>query len=277
MEFHIAMMIVMRLAVVCILHNNFLIYNFIYLFFFIKDTWQCRFDEMSCSLMNKSPCMPSFWRCDGLQHCPDGSDETNCPDTCSNNDFYCTDERRCIPETWRCDGKVDCSGEEDEKLCDCPLDSFKCRSGGCTLQEHVCDGIPHCPDYSDERECFKISNSHKLSSISNTSNFDIVINYENTSEAANILTIKRNDGQYLQVCSDNWSLNMSHYVCSYLGYVGATNWKISTFNNSNEYFIINSNNSAIETSEIVINELDETTICKSGIVSINCDKYCMQF
>lgn len=47
----------------------------------------------------------------------------------------------------------ECANGEDEKLCDCSLDQFKCRTGGCIGNEQVCDGIEHCPDRSDEWNC----------------------------------------------------------------------------------------------------------------------------
>lgn len=76
----------------------------------ISENWQCRFDEISCSASGNGPCVSALLQCDGLDHCVNGADETNCPDNCENNEFHCSIQRKCISATWRCDGKVDCLG-----------------------------------------------------------------------------------------------------------------------------------------------------------------------
>lgn len=77
--------------------------------FLFAENWKCNFDEISCS--HNGPCLPLLWQCDGLEHCPNGADETNCPsDACKNNEFFCSIQQRCIPEVWKCDGEIDCTG-----------------------------------------------------------------------------------------------------------------------------------------------------------------------
>lgn len=76
----------------------------------ISGNWKCNFDEISCSANGTGPCLPALWQCDGLEHCLNGADETNCPDACKNNEFFCSIQRRCIPEVWKCDGEIDCMG-----------------------------------------------------------------------------------------------------------------------------------------------------------------------
>ncbi|XP_068239309.1 uro-adherence factor A-like [Palaemon carinicauda] len=58
--------------------------------------------------------------CDGLQHCTDGSDESNCTDT---GCFSCATTTLCIPNSWLCDGTDDCLDNSDEVNCDVDLPS----------------------------------------------------------------------------------------------------------------------------------------------------------
>lgn len=75
-----------------------------------SDNWQCQFDEISCDPSGRGPCISTLLKCDGLEHCANGADESNCPNDCENNEFLCTVQRKCIPETFKCDGKIDCLG-----------------------------------------------------------------------------------------------------------------------------------------------------------------------
>ena len=62
----------------------------------------------------------------------------------------------CIPPRYICDGKWDCIGGADEMGCAkyfCP-GQYKCaNSSACTLLQHLCDGIRHCPLGDDEWFC----------------------------------------------------------------------------------------------------------------------------
>lgn len=62
----------------------------------------------------------------------------------------------CIPPRFICDGKWDCIGGADEMGCAkyyCP-GQYKCaNSSACTLLQHLCDGIRHCPLGDDEWFC----------------------------------------------------------------------------------------------------------------------------
>ena len=56
--------------------------------------------------------------CDGIQHCENGIDEQNCPDT-----FYCKSDNKPIPINMTCDSVSDCSDSSDE-CTNCNASSF---------------------------------------------------------------------------------------------------------------------------------------------------------
>ena len=88
---------------------------------------------------------PYFYRCDGIEDCLDGEDESGCPAEpmikCRN-----VDER--ILVDLECDGTPDCSdGSDEPPACS---STFTCDS---TLELPtllVCDGLPDCRDGADE-------------------------------------------------------------------------------------------------------------------------------
>jgi Scavenger receptor cysteine-rich domain/Low-density lipoprotein receptor domain class A len=90
---------------------------------------------------------------------PNPKDESKCADNCKNDEFYCSFQKTCIPAAWRCDAVNDCTSGEDESHCDCPEESFRCHSGGCVAASHVCDGARQCPDFSDEWNCFSTNST----------------------------------------------------------------------------------------------------------------------
>ncbi|KAJ9597637.1 hypothetical protein L9F63_011506, partial [Diploptera punctata] len=123
---------------------------------------------------NNKKCVPFWWKCDGVNDCGDYSDELGCgkdvnpysstaipttPMTCKlcNQTWFIWNLRPCIVSSWVCDG-TDCNGGEDELNCkktrDCGARQFMCRvDGSCVPVIQVCDGIPQCPDGSDESGC----------------------------------------------------------------------------------------------------------------------------
>ncbi|XP_029628708.1 sortilin-related receptor isoform X2 [Salmo trutta] len=77
-------------------------------------------------LCRKPPtCISNWQRCDGHQHCLDGSDEAHCPTrgplTCVNG-TRCADGEACLLDGEKCDGFIDCSDHSDED--DCTTDSL---------------------------------------------------------------------------------------------------------------------------------------------------------
>lgn len=41
----------------------------------------------------------------------------------------------------------------DEANCTCDEKSFVCDNGQCIKANYTCDGLPHCRDASDEKNC----------------------------------------------------------------------------------------------------------------------------
>ncbi|TKR96498.1 hypothetical protein L596_010507 [Steinernema carpocapsae] len=109
------------------------------------------------SATSSSYCVNKDHVCDGIQHCPNGHDESDavcarhqCPEgylKCKNG--------RCYPYSGYCDGVPDCQDESDEDthMCErhCGKDSFKCANGRCIHKAFKClmNGIGGCGDGSD--------------------------------------------------------------------------------------------------------------------------------
>ncbi|RXG56686.1 Low-density lipoprotein receptor [Armadillidium vulgare] len=113
----------------------------------------CQYFEFICGDMTK--CLHKKHRCDGVNDCPDGSDETFCsslvvPNVTCVTTFTCRDGS-VHPWSRRCDGIKDCYDNEDEQECKvCFNSAHLCPDNTCINYERICDGTVDCSDGSDE-------------------------------------------------------------------------------------------------------------------------------
>ncbi len=85
-------------------------------------------------------CILKHYVCDGVNDCPDISDETDCDNACSFSDTSRGENENCF---------VTCFPDN----CICNGLYYQCRLGGCVPWCRVCDGIGDCSSEEDEQLC----------------------------------------------------------------------------------------------------------------------------
>jgi hypothetical protein len=124
-------------------------------------------EEVSCAQFHTScgdslECFPNTYACDGVQHCTNGFDETNCPE-CDEGEGYIPcgpgNEGLCYLNTSRCDDVFDCPASHADELICCNKDfEFGCYTLDeghyrCFQDNVKCDASDFCQDYTTPEDC----------------------------------------------------------------------------------------------------------------------------
>ncbi|KAK7090150.1 hypothetical protein V1264_009989 [Littorina saxatilis] len=119
------------------------------------SVWEAQQSDFVLPAFEISQPSPSIITLDGHGYFTQVRLETSQP--CPHTHFRCGGNvSDCVPVYVRCNGVNDCPGKEDETGCD----SYTCRglyrcrgSTVCLHPDHVCDGLPQCPEQDDEMLC----------------------------------------------------------------------------------------------------------------------------
>ena len=110
----------------------------------------CRHGYFKCDL----ECISEIYKCDGIAHCPNQLDESDCIDICTvphasetsaatPNHLFCL--KYCHPNN-----------------CTCNELFFQCFSGGCISSSKLCNAQVDCSDGSDENICQQVKSNENI-------------------------------------------------------------------------------------------------------------------
>lgn len=158
-------------------------------------------------------------------------------------------------------------GGEDERSCECPAQGFKCNTGPCIPNYHICDGEPQCADSSDDWDCFNLSTYRNESITSNDPTSD-----KQSPSADNMLQIKQENGEYAFVCSDNWSERHADLICKRFGYSHSRHYSFVEIGEQHSALVRINND--FPPNETIFANLHATNACDSNaIVQLVCEQY----
>uniref|UniRef100_H0W3X9 EGF-like domain-containing protein n=1 Tax=Cavia porcellus TaxID=10141 RepID=H0W3X9_CAVPO len=98
-----------------------------------------------------SQCMDAWEPCDVYEDCEDGSNKAHCSQShCLAGQWQCQN-KLCVMDSWKCDGIDHCGDSSDEEACAfCPEGTVRCDERKCVREASMCDGEADCADGSDE-------------------------------------------------------------------------------------------------------------------------------
>lgn len=123
----------------------------------------CRGYGFSCTNL-PSLVIGTLQRCDGIEDCPDGSDEIGCKlcqttVNCSSSTHGVKSWKHsvCLRGSSLCDGNIDCpDGVDEKRYCkkECSKYEVRCGDTGlCLTRDQICDGDVQCKYGEDEKGC----------------------------------------------------------------------------------------------------------------------------
>ncbi len=158
---------------------------------------KCSIAHYTC---HDGTCILSHYVCDGIDDCPDGSDEANCD--------------ICVFANATSNGPMDCYKTCFPENCTCNELYFHCFGGGCVPWSRVCDGGQDCPNEEDELTChFVVDGIQSLVKVTQRSSGLEFLNesgnteeYSSCTDGQNISQLQIND--LVPDCSDQSDENL---------------------------------------------------------------------